>query len=98
MNCPSCMITATKKRTKKTTLGYTTFFCPRCHCVFNERTGTPFTYLEFPTDIVLLVVIWRLRYKLRLRDIAEIFSERGFTFTQEAMRDWEARLAPLLTE
>lgn len=27
----------------------------------NERTGTPFNYLEFPTGIVLLTVVWRLR-------------------------------------
>jgi putative transposase len=98
MNYPYCMITATKKRTKKTKLGYTTFFCPRCRCVFNERTGTPFNYLEFPTDSVLLVVIWRLRYTLSLRDMAEMFSERGLTFTHEAIRDWEARFASLLTE
>ena len=30
-------------------------------------------------------------YKLSLRDIAEMFLERGFTFTHEAIRDWEAR-------
>lgn len=56
MNCPSCMVTTTKKRTKKTKLGSTTFFCPHCRCAFNERTGTPFSYLEFPIDIVLLAV------------------------------------------
>jgi putative transposase len=98
MNCPYCMVTTTKKRTKKTKLGYTTFFCPRCRCTFNERTGTPFNYLEFPTDIVLLAVFWRLRYKLSLRDIAEMFLERGFTFTHEAIRDWEARFAPLISD
>jgi putative transposase len=98
MNCPSCMVTTTKKRTKKTKLGYTTFFCPRCRCTFHERTGTPFNYLEFPTDIVLLAVFWRLRYKLNLRDIAEMFLERGFTFTHEAIRDWEARFAPLISD
>src|SRR5215831_15229551 len=37
--------------TKKTKLGYTTFFCPHCLWTFNERTGTPFNSLEFPTDI-----------------------------------------------
>ncbi len=37
--------------------------------MFNERTGTPFNCLEFPTDVVLLVVLWRLRYKLSLRDL-----------------------------
>jgi putative transposase len=63
-----------------------------------ERTGTPFNYLEYPTDIVLLVVLWRLRYKLSLRDLAEMFLERGFVFTHEAVRDWEARFAPLLAD
>jgi cytochrome P450 len=29
--------------------------------LFNERTGTPFNFLEYPTDIILLVVLWRLR-------------------------------------
>jgi hypothetical protein len=52
-----------------------------------ERTGTPFNFLEYPTDIVLLVVLWRLRYKLSLRDLAEMFLERGFEFTYEAVRD-----------
>ena len=98
MSCPYCMVTTTKKRTKKTKLGYATFFCPHCRCSFNERTGTPFNYLEFPTDIVLLTVLWRLRYKLSLRDIVEIFLARGLTFTHEAIRDWEARFAPLITE
>jgi Transposase and inactivated derivatives len=71
MNCPHCAGTRTKPQAKKTKLGYSTFFCSKCRCTFNERTGTPFNYLEFPTDIVLLAVLWRLRYKLSLRDIAE---------------------------
>src|SRR5437879_13429746 len=98
MNCPHCAATVTRKRAKKTKLGYRTFFCPHCHCTFNERTGTPFNYLEFPTDIVLLAVLWRLRYKLSLRDVAEMFLARGFSFTHEAIRDWEARFAPLLAD
>lgn len=85
MNCPHCAATATRKRAKKTKLGYTTFFCLHCRCTFNERIGTLFNYLEFPTDIVLLVVLWRLRYKLSLRDIAELFLERGFIFMHEAV-------------
>lgn len=98
MKCPHCAAPITKKRAKKTKLGYSTFFCPQCRSTFNERTGTPFNYLEFPTDIVLLAVVWRLRYKLSLRDVAERFLERGFTFTHEAIRDWEVRFAPLITE
>lgn len=98
MNCPHCAATSTRERAKKTKLGYTMFFCPNCRHFFNERTGTPFTYLEFPTDIVLLAVLWWLRSKLSLRDVAEMFLVRGFVFTHEAVRDWEARFAPLLAD
>jgi len=69
-----------------------------CKQTFNERTGTPFNFLEYPTDIILLVVLWRLRYKLSLRDLAEMFLERGWGFTSEAVRAWEKRFAPLMTE
>jgi len=54
--------------------------------------------LQYPTDLVSLVVLWRLRYKLSLRDLAEMFLERGFVFSHETVRDWEARFAPHLTE
>jgi transposase-like protein len=43
-----------------------------------------------------LVIVWRVRYKLSLRDLAEMFLTRGFTFTHEAVRNWEGRFAPLL--
>jgi transposase-like protein len=35
---------------------------------------------------------------VRLRNLAEMFLLRGFQFTHEAVRDWEARFAPLLAE
>jgi putative transposase len=98
MACPHCQSTTTAQRSKTTQLGYRTFCCHACKRTFNERTGTPFNYLEYPSDIVLLVVLWRLRYKLSLRDLAEVFLERGFAFTHEAVREWEARFAPLLAD
>lgn len=98
MNCPHCTSSKTSQLAEKTSLGYKVFRCTRCGRKFNERTGTQFNFLEFPTDIVLLVVLWRLRYKLSLRDLAEMFLEWGFEFTHEAVRDWEARFAPLITE
>jgi hypothetical protein len=69
-----------------------------CKQTFNERTGTAFNFLQYPTDLVLLVVLWRLRYTLSLRDLAEMFLERGFSFTHEAVRDWEVRFAPLMAD
>src|SRR4028119_2501181 len=98
MACPHCAATTTTEQTKRTQRRYRTFRCSVCRRQFNERTGTPFNYLEVPTDIVLLVVLWRVRYKLSLRDLAEMFLERGFEFTHEAVREWEARFAPLLAD
>src|SRR3712207_948378 len=98
MTCPHCAATTTTELPKRTQLGYRIFRCSACRRQFNARTGSPFNFLEFPTDIVLLVVLWRVRYKLSLRDLAEMFLERGFEFTHEAVHDWEARFAPLLTE
>lgn len=33
-----------------------------------------------------------------MRDLAELFLERGWEFTHEAVREWEARFAPLRAE
>jgi putative transposase len=98
VNCPYCASATPKEQTRRTALGYRTFRCSDCTQTFNERTGTPFNFLEYPTDVVLLVVLWRLRYKLSLRDLAEMFLERGIVFTHEAVREWEARFAPLMVE
>ena len=48
--------------------------------------------------MIALVVLWRLRYKLSLRDLAEMFLTRGIIFSYEAVRDWEAKLTPALAE
>ena len=53
---------------------------------------------QYPSDVIALVVLWRLRYKLSLRDLAEMFLIRGFVFSYEAVRDWEAKLTPALAE
>ena len=98
MHCPHCSSTTTTQLAGKTSLGYYTFRCSPCKRKFNERTETPYNYLQFPTDIVLLAVLWRLRYKLSLRDIAQMFLERGFEFTHETVRDWERRFTPLIVK
>lgn len=98
MNCPHCQASQTRKLDDTTDLGYAIFHCRQCKRKFNERTGSLFNYLEFPTDIVFQVVLCRLRYKLSLRDLAEMFLLRGFEFTHEAVREWEERFAPLLAK
>ena len=98
MTCPRCASSETSRHRRRTSLGYRTFGCRACHSVFNERTGTPFNDLQYPTDIVLLTVLWRLRYKLGLRDVAELLLERGYEVTHETIRSWEFRFAPLLAD
>ena len=98
MRCPHCASTATTERPDRTELGYRRFRCRDCQRGFNERTGSPFNRVQYPTDLVSLVVLWRFRYKLSLRDLAEMFLQRDIAFTHEAVRDWEAKLAPLLSE
>ena len=98
MPCPHCGSEAAANRKRQTVLGYRTFFCSACHRHFNERTGTPFNDLQFPTDIVLLAVLWRLRYKLGFRDVAELLLQRGFEVSHETVRTWEFRFAPMVTD
>jgi len=95
--CPRCAAPVTTEQPRRTALGSRTFRCRTCRRCCNERTGTPDNHLQYPTDRVLLVVLWRRRDKRSLRDLAELFLARGIVFSHEAVRDWEARFAPLLT-
>ena len=44
------------------------------------------------------MVLWRLRHKLALRDLPEMFLIRGMVFSHAAVRDWEAKLSATLAE
>jgi len=94
MSCPHCQSKFISKRLRRTSLGCRIYFCNSCKRQFNERTGTPFNNLQFPTDIVLMAVLWRLRYKLGFRDVAELLLQRGFEISYESVRIWEFRFAP----
>jgi putative transposase len=98
MSCPHCVSRSISKRKHRTSLGYLTFYCGDCDRRFNERSSTPFNDLQFPTDIVLLAMLWRLRYKLGFRDVAQLLLQRGFEVSYETIRIWEYRFAPLVSE
>ncbi len=98
MTCSHCKSTAITERADRIELGYRRFRCLDCKRVCNERTGTPFNRLEYPKDIICPVVLWRFRYKLILRDLAEMFLQRGIVLTHETVRAWERKLAPLLSD
>src|SRR5262245_37908970 len=96
--CPHGEATATTERGERTELGYGRFRCRKGRREFNERTGTRFNPQQYPTDVVCLMVRWRIRYKLSLRHLAEMFLERSVVFTHETVREWETQFAPVLSE
>jgi putative transposase len=89
---------AVSERPERTAQGYRRFRCRICGKQFNERSGGILNRTQFPSDVIALVVLWRLRYKLSLRDLSEMFLIRGIVFSHEAVRDWEAKLTPMLAE
>jgi len=98
MRCVECGSSAVSERPERTVQGYRRFRCRTCGKQFNERSTGLLNRSQYPSDVIALVVPWRLRYKLSLRDLAEMFLIRGIVFGYEAARDWEAKLAPALAE
>src|SRR3978361_1296340 len=98
MRCIECASEAVMERPERTAQGYKRFRCRICGKQFNERSDTVLNWTQYPSDVVALVVLWRLRYKLSLRDLPEMFAVRGMVFSHEAVREWEAKLTPALAE
>jgi transposase-like protein len=97
MECVSCGSAATTERRDRTAQGYRRFRCRDCGREFNERSGGLLNRTQYPSDVIALVVLWRLRYRLTLQDLSEMFLQRGIVFSHETVREWEAKLTPILT-
>ena len=65
MRCPECRSTAVKERPERTAQGYRRFRCLDCAKQFNERSTGLLNRTQYPSDVIALVVLWRLRYKLQ---------------------------------
>jgi transposase-like protein len=94
MDCIECGSAAVSERPERTGQGYRRFRCRNCGKQFNERSAGVLNRTQYPSDVIAL----RLRYKLALRDLPEMFLVRGIIFSHEAVRDWEAKLTPALAE
>ena len=98
MTCPTAPATMRRRSISSPSSATSKRYCCNGCGITFKRTGTPHNFLEYPTDIVLLVVLWWLRYNLTLRVLSEMFLERGLVFTHEAVREREKRFAPLMSE
>jgi putative transposase len=88
VHCPKCRSTAVKEWPERIAQGYRRFCCRDCTKQFNERSSGLLNRTQYPSDVIALVVLWRLRHKLSLRDLAEMFLIRGFIFTYEMLCGW----------
>ena len=73
----ACDAAVVSERPELTACGYRRFRCRACGKQFNERSGRILNRAQYPSDVIALVVFWRLRYKLSLRDLPEMFLIRG---------------------
>jgi putative transposase len=96
MNCVYCCSKAVTERREATARGYRRFRCRDCGRQFNERSNGVLNRTCLPSDIIAFVVFCRLRYRLTLRDLSEITALRGIEVSHEAIRDWEAKLLPVM--
>ena len=93
MNCPNCAANSTLPLKYPTNLGYQQFRCRECSKQFNERTGTPYNFLEYPTDIVVLTVFYYYHFKNSLVDVVEHMALRGIRLSHETVRLWSQRIS-----
>jgi putative transposase len=64
----------------------------RLRQAFQQRSAGSLNRTQYSSDVIVLVVLWRLRYKLALPDLPEVFLIRGIVFSHEAVGDWEAQV------
>src|ERR1700686_4884821 len=78
MRCIECDAEeVVSERPERTAQGYRRFRCRACGKQFNERSGRILNRARYPSDVIALMVFWRLRYKLSLRDLPEMFLIQG---------------------
>src|SRR5215213_5573713 len=84
MRCLDCGSQAVTERPERTAQGYRRFRCRACGTQFNECSGGVLNRTQYPSDVIAFVVLWRLRHRLSLRDLPEMFAVRGIVFSYEA--------------
>src|SRR6201993_232518 len=98
MECIGCGSGAVLGRRERNAPGCRRVRRGACGKQFNERSARVLNRTQYSSDVIALVVLWRLRYKLALRDLPEMFLIRGIVFSHEAVRDWETKLTPALAD
>lgn len=96
MRCLCCDSTKVTVLKNKTSLGYCQWRCCVCRKQFNKRTGTPFNHISYRTEIVILVVYHRFRFKLTPDDIVELMATRNVHISHQTVQNWVQCFGPEL--
>jgi len=64
MRCVACDAAEVSERPDRTARGYRRFRRHACGKQFNERSGRILNRARYSSDVIALVVFWRLHYKL----------------------------------
>ena len=88
MDCVHCASRNTRKCKSTTKLGYDKYRCRDCGRQYNERTGTPFNYIEYPTEIVMITVYFYYRFKVSLDDVVELMLMRNIHLSHQTVHNW----------
>ena len=68
-----------------THLNYQIFCCRICGKQYNERSGTPLNYIEYPTEVVMMVVHYYYRFKVSLDDVVELMAMRNIYLSHQTV-------------
>src|ERR1700692_1189720 len=79
MRCVACGSSAVSEGSDPPVQGYRRFHRSTCGKQFNERSAGLLNRTQYPSDVIALVVLWRLRYKLALA--AEVPQSRAIDMT-----------------
>jgi putative transposase len=84
MQCVRCGSAKIWERPERPAQRYRRFRSRACGKQSNERSAGVLKGAQHPSDVVAVVLLWRLRYKLSLRDLAEMFRIHSIVFSYKA--------------
>lgn len=72
--------------------------CKACGKRFNEKAGTPFHWLHFSNEDVIVGSLLYANHPFSSYQVAEILTLNGIDVSPSAVRSWVQRLSPHLDE
>ena len=91
MDCPHCQSKAIRKLKETTRLNYQQFYCRTCGKQYNERTGTPLNFIEYPSEVVMMVIHYYYRFKVSLDDVVALMTMRNIYLSHQTVHNWVQR-------